>query len=429
MSTTVPRQCVVHLKKPHDKQLLFLRSPAKRKIIRAGRRGGKTTGLAILAVEEFLKGRRILYGAPTAEQIARFWTEVKMALREPVEAGAFTKNETLHIIEREGTEQRIRAKTAWNADTLRGDYADLLILDEWQLMDEQAWETVGAPMLLDNNGDAVFIYTPPSFASRSATKARDPRHAAKMFKRALADRSGRWEAFHFTSHDNPHISEEALGDISRDMSILAVRQEINAEDLDEAPGALWKAAWIDDHRRELWPELVRIAVAVDPAVSDPTATKTDEVGIVAGGLGADGHGYIMRDASGLFNVDDWAKKGVEIYYLYNADEVVAEKNNGGDLVEKNFRVEDPNVPVKLVWASRGKVKRADPVAVLYSKGLIHHVGNFPELEAEMLLFTPGEEFKRSPNRADALVWLLWRLFIEPRRKIDWLTGKRLEAVG
>ena len=103
------------------------------------------------------------------------------------------------MIERPGSDQRIRAKTAWNADTLRGDYADLLILDEWQLMNEEAWEVVGAPMLLDNNGDAVFIYTPPSLHSRSTSKARDPRHAAKLFQRAQADTTGRWEVFHFTS--------------------------------------------------------------------------------------------------------------------------------------------------------------------------------------------------------------------------------------
>src|ERR1051325_7394577 len=146
---------------------MVLSSNAKRIIIRAGRRGGKTIGVVILAIQAFLAGRRVLYVAPTAEQLATFWREVKLALAELVAAGVFYKNETEHIIEVWGTNQRIRAKTAWNADTLRGDYADLLILDEWQLMDESAWEEVGAPMLLDNNGDAVFIYTPPSLRSQT----------------------------------------------------------------------------------------------------------------------------------------------------------------------------------------------------------------------------------------------------------------------
>jgi hypothetical protein len=97
-------------------------------------------------------------------------------------------------------------------------------------------------MLLDNNGDAVFIYTPPSLHSRGTSKARDPRHAAKLFQRAQADTTGRWEVFHFTSHDNPHISDISLAEVAADMTHLAYRQEILAEDVEEAPGALWTRA-------------------------------------------------------------------------------------------------------------------------------------------------------------------------------------------
>lgn len=199
-------------------------------MVRAGRRGGKTVGAAIKAVKAFLEGRRVLYATPTAEQMEKFWFEVNRALAEPIHAGALKKNEVEHYIEKPGTEQRIKAKTAWNADTMRGDYADLLILDEWQLMDEDAWEIVGAPMLLDNNGDAVFIYTPPSLRGAGVSKARDPRHAAKMFQAAQADTTGRWQAFHFTSHDNPFISQDALGELIQDMSKQSYRQEILAED-------------------------------------------------------------------------------------------------------------------------------------------------------------------------------------------------------
>ena len=237
----------VHLPLPHDKQRAFIDSKAKRKIIRAGRRGGKTVGISIYAVERFLSGRRLLYAAPTAEQVGRFWVTITRALNEATDAGVFKKNETEHIIELPGTEQRIRAKTAWNADTLRGDYADDLIFDEWQLIDEDAWEVVGAPMLLDNDGDATFIYTPPSLHSRSVSKARDPQHAAKMFKMAQQDKSGRWEAFHFSSMDNPYISQTALSEITKDMTNLAYRMEILAEDVNEAPGAL--LGWAANHPR------------------------------------------------------------------------------------------------------------------------------------------------------------------------------------
>jgi len=170
-------QALIHTRTPHEHQQRFIDSPAKRKVIRAGRRGGKTVGMAIAAVEAFKDGLRVLYAAPTAEQVGAFWYEVKLACHDAIEAKLLYKNESEHIIEVPGTKNRIRAKTAWNADTLRGDYGDLLIFDEYQLMSEDAWGVVGVPMLLDNNGDAVFIYTPPSLHSKSVTKASDPRHA------------------------------------------------------------------------------------------------------------------------------------------------------------------------------------------------------------------------------------------------------------
>ena len=219
------RNCTTHLP-----QNAMVESTAKRLIVKAGRRGGKTVGVAKKGVKAFLHGRRVLYAAPTAEQTDKFWYEVKRALMPAVEAGAYRLNETERFIERPGTENRIRAKTAWNANTLRGDYADLLLFDEFQLMNEDAWDEVGAPMLLDNNGDAVFIFTPPSLKSEGVSKARDPRHASKMFKSALLDTIGTWEAIHFTSHENPFISSEALSAITADMSLDSYRREIMAED-------------------------------------------------------------------------------------------------------------------------------------------------------------------------------------------------------
>src|SRR5512139_497349 len=123
----------VTLPKPHAKQQAFLRSPAKRRVIVAGRRGGKTTGCATLAVESMLAGRRVLEAAPTADQTNAFWSACKSYLEEPIRAGVIYVNTTARILEMP-TGGRIRTKTAWDADTLRGDYADLLILDEYSLM-------------------------------------------------------------------------------------------------------------------------------------------------------------------------------------------------------------------------------------------------------------------------------------------------------
>src|SRR3990172_2889583 len=224
------RDVQVVTRDPHTEQERFRISPAKRKIIRAGRRGGKTVGISIPSVEKFTEGRRGLYTAPTSEQTDAFWYEVKRALMPLVDTGVYKLNESERYIERIGTQNRIKAKTAWDANSLRGDFADYLIFDEYQLTNEDAWEVVGMPMLLDNNGDAVFIYTPPSLRSAGVSKARDPRHAAKLFKRAEEDTTGRWDTFHFTSHQNPYISQDALIELEKQMSKQAYRQEIMAED-------------------------------------------------------------------------------------------------------------------------------------------------------------------------------------------------------
>jgi hypothetical protein len=413
-------QVTIHLKRPHAEQLRFMRAEAPRRVIRAGRRSGKTTGLAIFAVEEFLKGERVLYAVPTADQFLRFWQEVTLALGEAIDAGVFRKNETLHLIERAGTEQRIRAKTAYNADTLRGDYATRLILDEWQLMNEDAWEIVGAPMMLDRAGSvAIFCYTPPSIRSAGVSKAHDPRHAAKLYEAASTDTTGRWATFHFSSHANPYISAQALTEITRDMSRLAYQQEIEALDQLETPGALWTQALIDQTRvtEAQVPALVRIVVALDPSGS--SSATSDEMGIVACGKGADGHGYTLRDASRRGTPAACARAAIHLYDSLEADALVAEVNNGGEWIgtvvqfvaAEMYRQGEratPHVHYKTVHASRGKVTRAEPVATEMEQGRIHAVGAFPELETEMTTWVPGLP---SPSRMDAMVWACTELLL------------------
>ena len=181
----------------------------------------------------------MLYHSPTSEQILRFWHEVTAALAEPIRRGVYRKNETLHMIELPGTEQCIRAKTAWEPDHLRGDYGSVILLDEYQLMSERCWSEVIAPMTLDRNARVVFAMTPPSLRTLYTSKASDPRHATKLFQQAQADTSGRWEAFYFTSFENPHLSRDALADITKDMSVRAYQQEIMALDATDVEGALW----------------------------------------------------------------------------------------------------------------------------------------------------------------------------------------------
>ena len=405
-----------------EQQEAFVEDKVPRKLIRAGRRGGKTTGVADLAVKSFFKGRRVLYAGPTTDQLRRFWIEVTWILRKPLDAGRYYKNEGSHIIELKGTEQAIRAKTAWNAATLRGDFADVLILDEFQLMGEDTWEEVGQPMLADNDGDAIFAFTQPSARSRAMSKARDKLHASKMFKRYSDGHESDWKTYSFTSHTNPHISAKALERMKRDMSSLAYQQEIMAEDPEEVPGALWKRGMIDKTRIATEPEdLIQVVVGVDPPGG------ATECGIVVAATAMcrckkrpEKHIFILSDASLLSTPKGWATEVLSQFDGWEADRIIGEVNFGGDMVEHTLRtVREENLSFSTVHASRGKAVRADPVVALYEHGVIHHVGKFDELETEMCEWIPGEPKQSSPNRMDAMVWAVWWMVLKKKKRYVW----------
>jgi predicted phage terminase large subunit-like protein len=180
------------------------------------------------------------------------------------------------------------------------------------------------------------------------------------------------------------------------------------------PGALWSHAIIDAARATAPPELTRIVVAIDPAVSSDE--HADETGIVVAGKNAEGHGYVLADLSGRYTPTEWARAAVAAYRTHKADRIVAEVNNGGEMVEATLRIVDPGVAFTAVHAARGKVARAEPVAALYEQGRVHHLGAFPALEDQMCAFV--HDFDRaaagySPDRVDALVWALTELLVTP----------------
>jgi predicted phage terminase large subunit-like protein len=182
------------------------------------------------------------------------------------------------------------------------------------------------------------------------------------------------------------------------------RQELYAEVLEDIEGALWNWNMIESSRvkPENVPDLQRVVVAVDPAV---TNTETsDETGIIVAGRCANGKYYVLEDRSLHGSPDGWAREAVRAFHKYNADRLIAEVNNGGDLVEKVVRTIDREIPYTAVRASRGKIIRAEPVAALYEQGKVHHVGEFKALEDQLTSFTP--EGRVSPDRLDALVWAL-----------------------
>lgn len=186
------------------------------------------------------------------------------------------------------------------------------------------------------------------------------------------------------------------------------RQELEAEILDDTPGALWKRDALEAGRVVRAPDpLSRIVVAVDPAIT--ASEGSDETGIIGAGVSADGQsGYVLEDASLRGTPLQWARAAVTLYYKLKADRIIAEANQGGDMVAQTIHTIDANVPVTLVHATRGKLTRAEPVAALYEQARCHHVGSFPLLEDQMCQWTQGDT---SPDRLDALVWALTDLML------------------
>lgn len=222
------------------------------------------------------------------------------------------------------------------------------------------------------------------------------------------------------------------------------RQELYAELLDDNPNALFSQQNIDMSRVELdsgrlrvgnklsfmysMPQgadrpqrfstsLSEIVVSVDPSMSSDTTS--DETGIIVMGRDEHDHLFVLEDASGILSPNDWARKVIDLYIRYDADRIVAEVNQGGDLVENTIRTVEKELGVgrvqsKKVRASKGKVSRAEPVGALEEQGRIHHVGDFPKLEEQLVTFQPG--YQSSPDRLDAYVWAAHDLVIQRQRR-------------
>lgn len=289
--------------------------------------------------------------------------------------------------------------TADEPERLRGKQHMALWCDEvgaWRYQD--AWDQAMFGLRLGKNPQAVITTTPrPIQILRDLLK--DP--ATSLTVGSTYDNAGNLAQSFYNKI------------ISKYEGTRLGRQELKAELLDDVPGALWQRSNIDATRVKAAPDLARVVVAIDPAVS--TQEGSDETGIVAAGKDFDGHFYILADGSGKYSPKDWGTKAVATYKNLKCDRVIGEVNNGGDMVENTLRNIDRNVSYKSVHASRGKATRAEPIAALYEQNRVHHVGSFPTLEDQMCLFTTDYDrvkAKYSPDRMDALVWALTELAIE-----------------
>jgi phage terminase large subunit-like protein len=369
----------------------------------AGRGFGKTRAGAEFVRHEIAVGRarRVALVGPTALDVRNVMVEGdsgllnigprrKRPLYEPSKHRLTWKNGAI-----------AEAFSADEPDRLRGPQHDLAWCDElaaWRY--PAAWDMLLFGLRLGRDPRVIVTTTPRPVKLIRALLA-DPKVAVTR-GRTIENRANLAPAF-----------LDAI--VKRYEGTRLGRQELDAELLDDLPGALWTHALIDAARLTAAPgALARIVVAIDPAVS--SGEEADETGIVIAGRDASGHGYVLADASGRLAPAEWARAAAAAYRAHRADRVVAEVNNGGDLVEATLRVIDPAIAFRAVHASRGKAARAEPVAALYEQGRVHHLGAFPALEDQMCALAPdfdGAAQGWSPDRVDALVWALTDLFIDP----------------
>jgi phage terminase large subunit-like protein len=261
---------------------------------------------------------------------------------------------------------------------------------------ETAWDNLAMGLRLGRDPRAVVTTTPRPVA---------------IVRRLIADKAtivtrGR------TADNKAHLPRAFLAAMQDAYGGTRLgRQELDGELIETVEGALWPRELIEAARVREVSALARVVVAVDP----PAGIGGDACGIVVAARGVDGIGYVLADASvaGL-SPEGWARAVADAAAEHEADRVIAEANNGGAMVESVLRAAEAGLPVRLVHASRGKVARAEPVAALYEKGRVRHVGAFPALEDEMAGLVAGGGYVgpgRSPDRADALVWALTELML------------------
>jgi phage terminase large subunit-like protein len=285
-------------------------------------------------------------------------------------------------------------------DGLRGPQFDAAWADElakWR-HPQETWDTLQFGLRLGLRPREVVTTTPRPIPLLRQLLA-DPRVAVSRSR--TADNAGNLA---------PVFLDAVVG---RYAGTRLGRQELDGEMIEQRSDALWSREGLEACRRDAAPGLVRIVVAVDPPAS--SGARADACGIVVAGVDEAGVGHVLADASlGAARPSDWSEKAIAAYRRWNADALVAEANQGGEMVRAVLAQVDPGVPITSVHATRGKYLRAEPVALLYDQGRVRHVGAFPELEDELCDFgSGGLSTGRSPDRLDALVWALTHLMLQP----------------
>ena len=394
----------------HEKQEAFVYSEKKRIMIKAARRSGKTSGVGVRACERFLSGKRVKYVAPQGGQASRFATVVEKILRPGIEAGVLKSKgggKNIRFAPGYGNDNAlISASSGYNPDAIRSDWADELIFDEWQLQHPQIWTSVGAPMLIDRGGTAVFIFTPPNpFSTRD--KKRDIWHAQAHWNNSQKD--NRYEHHMFYLDDNPWLSKGAYEDMTADMTELERQIELDLIDITEMPDAMWKSKHIKVGKAPELYEFEEIVIGLDPSGT----RRGDECGIVVTGILPQRDKrkpyWVLADLSGHYSPLEWRDLVLAAYDEWHASAIIAETNYGGDMVEALFQEAflDRKYKFNSVKASKGKAQRMEPVVAMYERGEVRHAKEFTQLKTQMCMWNHMSSI--SPDRIDALVWGLTHL--------------------
>ena len=356
-------------------------------MILAGRGAGKTLAgvhLVLDHLEEYGPRARVGVGAPTIADARDVCAEGETGLITIAKKFGidFKYNRSLGeawhplggYVKFLGSEEPGR----WN-----GPQWSLLWADELALWEEESWHQAQFGLRLGEHPRSIVTTTPKN----------------RKFIKDLAEHPK--TALHrATTYDNPALSPKTLERLrERYEGTRLGRQELLAEFVEDIEGALWIRRWIDSARVKVSPPMRRVVVAIDPAGGhDP---KSNETGIAVSGIGLDGGYYVLHALGYRLSPNGWASRAIDLYEQYGADRIIAERNNGGEMVESTIRSINREISLKTIHASRGKMVRAEPVAALYEQGKVHHVGMFSEAEDQMCSFPVASE---NDDIVDALVY-------------------------
>jgi phage terminase large subunit-like protein len=396
----------ITIKRPHftSYQKRIVESDKRFTVTEASTKSGKTFSHIFWLFEEAHKGQpgyEYWWVAPVYSQAD---IAFKRMARKVAESGAYIINlSKLTITTPVGTV--ITFKSADNPSTLYGENVYAFVFDEYSRAKEDAWFALRTTI--------TYTHAKGKFIGNVVAK----NWAWDLARKAESGSDPEFEYFKITAYDAIEAGILTLGEVEQAQKDLPARmfKMLYLADFSEVEGALWSYDLIDRNRVDTVPELRRIIVSVDPSGSGEKGS--DEAGLIVVGLGIDGLAYVLEDLTGVYSPDEWARRAVHLYNKWKADRILAELNQGWDMVKSMINNIDSRITVQGVSAKRGKVLRAEPVVQLYEQNRVKHVGIIPKLEDEMTTWD-AKLSTLSPGRIDALVYGVTELMLQSEQAMN-----------